>query len=211
LRQQAREARRAEKAAARTSERAGAGDPISQEAAALVAAEVLSGPHGPVIRRAVADRAAVRDIVGKLGAADRALLRDDPVQAVNALVDRIASLATAIQRLDGEIVPDAIPALDARIAATNAEAASPDRDRKLAQLKRQRATLGDLADHRNGLYAQLENAGLVLQNIRFDLLKLQSSGVQSALDDVTSATQEARALSREIGHVLNVAEELKAI
>jgi hypothetical protein len=40
---------------------------------------------------------------------------------------------------------------------------------------------------------------------------MRSAGVQSALDDVTSATQEARALSREIGHVLNVAEELKAI
>jgi eukaryotic-like serine/threonine-protein kinase len=218
LKEQARAARRAEKAAARTSERGpagvgggGGGDTVSQEAAALVGPEVLSGAHGPTIRRAVADRAAVREIVEKLGPADRALLRDDPVQAVNGLVDRIASLATAIQRLDREIVPEAIPSLDARIVAADAEAASPDRERKLAHLKRQRATLGELADYRNALYSQLENAGLVLQNIRFDLLKLQSAGVQSALDDVTSATQEARALSREIGHVLNVAEELKAI
>jgi hypothetical protein len=133
------------------------------------------------------------------------------VPTVNGLVDRIASLATALHRLDGEVVPDQIPALDARIAAINAETPSPDRDRKMALLKRQRATLGDLAERRNALYGQLENAGLVLQNIRFDLLKLGSSGVQSALDDVTSATQEARALSREIGNVLNVAEELKAI
>jgi serine/threonine-protein kinase len=209
MRRQARELRRAEKASQRTSERAG-GDAVLQEAAALVAPEVLNGAHGPLIRRAVADRTAVREIVEKLGPADRALL-PDIVPTVNGLVDRIASLATALQRLDGEVVPDAIPALDARIAAVTAETPSPDRERKLALLKRQRATLGDLAERRNALYGQLENAGLLLQNIRFDLLKMRSAGVQSALDDVTSATQEARALSREIGHVLNVAEELKAI
>lgn len=211
MRRQARELRRAERAATRTADRAGhGGDAASQEAAALVAPEVLDGAHGALIKRAVADRTAVRDIVEKLGPADRALL-PDIVQTVNGLVDRIAALATALQRLDGEVVPDAIPTLDARIAAVGAETPSPDRERKLALLKRQRATLGDLAERRNGLYAQLENAGLLLQNIRFDLLKMRSAGVQSALDDVTSATQEARALSREIGHVLNVAEELKAI
>jgi serine/threonine protein kinase len=206
LRQQAREARRAEKAAAR----AGGSDPSAQELAALVAPEVLNGPHGPLIRRAVADRTAVREIVEKLGPADRVLL-PDVVSAVNGLVDRIASLATTLQRLDGEVVPGAIPSLDARIAAIEAEPPSPDRDRKMGLLKRQRATLGDLAEQRNGLYGQLENAGLMLQNIRFDLLKMRSAGVQAALDDVTSATQEARALSREIGHVLNAAAELKAI
>jgi eukaryotic-like serine/threonine-protein kinase len=211
MRRQARELRRAERAATRTADRAGpGGDAVAQEAATLVGPEVLDGAHGALIKRAVADRTAVRDIVEKLGPADRALL-PDIVQTVNGLVDRIAALATALQRLDGEVVPDAIPALDARIAAVGAETPSPDRERKLALLKRQRATLGDLAERRNGLYAQLENAGLLLQNIRFDLLKMRSAGVQSALDDVTSATQEARALSREIGHVLNVAEELKAI
>jgi serine/threonine-protein kinase len=210
LRQRAREARRAEKAAARTSEGGPGQDVLAKEVAGLVGPDVLKGAHGPLIQRAVADRTAVREIVEKLGPADRALL-PDVVQTVNGLVERIASLATMLQRLDGEVVPDAIPSLDARIAATGAETPSPDRERKLALLKRQRATLGDLADRRNALYGQLENAGLVLQNIRFDLLKLRSAGVQSALDDVTSATQEARALSREIGHVLNVAEELKAI
>jgi eukaryotic-like serine/threonine-protein kinase len=207
LRQQAREARRVEKAAARL----GGGDAISQEAAALVAPEVLNGAHGAIVKRAVADRAAVREIYEKLGPADRALLPNDVVPTVNGLVDRIASLATALQRLDVEVTPDAIPSLDARIAAATAEPVSPDRERKLALLKRTRASLGDLADRRAAMFGQLENAGLGLQNLRFDLLKLRSHGVQSALDDVTSATQEARALSREIGHVLNVAEELKAI
>jgi hypothetical protein len=56
---------------------------------------------------------------------------------------------------------------------------------------------------------QLESAGLALENLRLDLLKLRSSGVQAAIHDVQSATQEARALSREIGHVLEAAEEVR--
>ena len=185
-------------------------DVVSKEAADLVPRDVLFGPHGQMVLRAVKDRIAVKEIVEKLGPADRALL-PDVVQTVGNLVERIASLAGALQRLDGDIQPDALPALDKRISDCEAEPESPERERKLALLKRQRATLGDLADRRAALYAQFENAGLVLQNIRFDLLKLRSAGVQSAIDDVTSATQEARALSREIGNVLNVAQELKAI
>ena len=185
-------------------------DVVSKEAAALVGPEVLGGQHGAFVRRAVADRIAVREIVEKLGPADRALL-PDVVQTVGHLVERIASLASALERLDGDIQPDALPGLERRIADCEAEPESPERERKLTLLRRQQATLRDLADRRAALYAQFENAGLVLQNIRFDLLKLRSAGVQSAIDDVTSATQEARALSREIGNVLNVAQELKAI
>jgi len=185
-------------------------DVVSKEAAELVPHDVLFGTHGPLVLRAVKDRIAVKEIVEKLGPADRALL-PDVVQTVGHLVERIASLATALQRLDGDVQPDALPALDKRIADCEAEPESPERERKLTLLKRQRATLSDLGDRRGALYAQFENAGLVLQNIRFDLLKLRSAGVQSAIDDVTSATQEARALSREIGNVLNVAQELKAI
>jgi hypothetical protein len=33
--------------------------------------------------------------------------------------------------------------------------------------------------------------------------------VQSVINDVSSATQEARALSREIGHVLDAAREVR--
>ena len=219
LRQRAREERQAEKLAARGGRSSFSGVPSPMptvapkvdEVGTLVAADVLAGPHGVLVRRAVSDRGAVRELEQKLGPADRALLPPDLVQTVNGLVEHIASLATALQRLDGDVVPDAIPDLDRRIAGCESEPASPDRERKLTLLKRQRGSLQALAKRRSDLYAQLENAGLVLQNIRFDLLKLRSNGVQSALDDVTSATQEARALSREIGHVLNVAEELKAI
>ena len=54
-------------------------------------------------------------------------------------------------------------------------------------------------------------AGLALQNLRLDLLKLKSSGLGTAMSDVTNATQEARALSREIGHAVDAAKEVRRL
>jgi serine/threonine-protein kinase len=184
--------------------------PTPDQAATLASPEILNGAYGPQVRRAAADRAAVRDLVARLGAADRAML-PDVVQTVDALAMRIAGLATALHRLDGDLAPDALPELDKRIGAAELDISAPDRDRRLALLRRQRATLQDLSDRRAALFSQLESAGIILQNIRFDLLRLRSAGVQSAIDDVATATQEARALSREIAHVLSAAEELKAV
>ncbi len=184
--------------------------PIPDQAATLAPPEILNGAYGPQVRRAAADRTAVRDLVGRLGAADRAML-PDVVQTVDALAMRIAGLATALHRLDGDLAPDALPELDKRIGVAELDISAPDRDRRLALLRRQRATLQDLSDRRAALFSQLESAGIILQNIRFDLLRLRSAGVQSAIDDVATATQEARALSREIAHVLSAAEELKAV
>jgi uncharacterized protein with FMN-binding domain len=49
----------------------------------------------------------------------------------------------------------------------------------------------------------------MLQNIRIDLIALRAAGVQSSIDDVSGATQEARALSRDIGHVLEAAKQVR--
>ena len=51
----------------------------------------------------------------------------------------------------------------------------------------------------------------MLQNLSLDILRLQSAGVQSVMNDVNSVTQEARALMREIGHVLGAADELRGM
>lgn len=56
---------------------------------------------------------------------------------------------------------------------------------------------------------QMESAGLALGNLRLDLIKLQSSGLESALGDLSSATQQARALSNEIGMALAAVDEVR--
>jgi serine/threonine-protein kinase len=51
----------------------------------------------------------------------------------------------------------------------------------------------------------------MLQNLKLDLLKLRSSGLGGEIDMQSSATQEARALSRDIGHVVQAADELRKL
>ena len=57
--------------------------------------------------------------------------------------------------------------------------------------------------------SRLEGASLLLQNMRLDLLRLRSAGIDSALGELTSATREASALSRDIGRALDVAAEIR--
>jgi hypothetical protein len=68
-----------------------------------------------------------------------------------------------------------------------------------------------LAQQRDDLQNRLESAGLALQNIRLDLIRFRSSGLQSALADASSATQQARALSREIATALEAMSEVNSL
>jgi hypothetical protein len=88
---------------------------------------------------------------------------------------------------------------------------SPDGERRLALFRRQRATLDELAERRAALLHQLESAGLALGNLRLDLVKFRSAGGQAALTDVSTATQEARVLSREIADMLAAAAEVRSL
>jgi serine/threonine protein kinase len=184
--------------------------PTEQQLEKLAPREILDSPWGTAIRRAAEDRAAILDIVGTLSKPDRALL-PDLAPTVNALVERVAHLAQAIHRLDQSIDPRLIQELDARIAEVENESGVPDAQRRLGLLRRQRGTLEDLVQRRATLARQLDNAGLALGSLRLDLIKLRSSGLQSALSDVSNATQEARALSREISAVLEAAAEVKSL
>jgi serine/threonine-protein kinase len=176
----------------------------------LAPREVLDGEYGTTIRRAVDDRAAILDIAAKLSKEDRSQLKELAPTA-NALVERVARLAQAVYRLDQSIDPALADDIAARISAVQNEGASPEGERQLALLRRQRLTLDDLLQHRVTLARQLDNAALALANLRLDLIKLRSSGLQSALSDVSMATQEARALSRDISAVLEAAAELEQL
>jgi tRNA A-37 threonylcarbamoyl transferase component Bud32 len=181
------------------------------EAAKLAPREVLAGAYGVNVRRAVADRAAVLATVASLAKADRDML-PDVVPTVTALVERVASVAQTLHHLDADCSPALVAELEARIAQVEREPAeASDRERRLSLLKRQLVSMTELGSRRARLTGQLDSAGLALQNLKYDLLKLRSSGVQSAIGDVNSATVEARALSREIGHVLEAADELRKI
>ena len=185
--------------------------PLEAQLAKVAPREMLEGPHGPAIRRAVSERAAILELVAQLPKDEKAQL-PDVIPTANALVERVVHLAQAVVRVDASVDLKQLEELDARIAEATREAASaPDAQRGLALLKRQRDTLAEIAERRATLVRQVESAGLALVNLRLDLVKLRSSGLQSALSDVSSATREARALSRDIGNMLEAAAEVRGL
>jgi serine/threonine-protein kinase len=176
----------------------------------LASKAILAGRFGSVIRRAAADRAAINELIAGMPKADRELL-PDITPTVDALFERVVGLAEAVQRMETDINPALIAELNARIDALPDEENSPDEQRRIALLRRQRDSLAELSQRRTTMVRQLESAGLALGNLRYDLMKLRSSGLESALGDVSSATQEARALSKEIGMALAVAAEVREL
>ena len=181
-----------------------------QYAMQIASAEVLAGPHGEAVRRAAEDRALMRDIAAALRPIEREMIPDIG-PTVDALAQRVGALATTLHRLDGDVSGASLGSLDQRIAALETETPTTERERRLALLQRQRTSLRDLLERRRTLDNQLESAVLMLQNLKLDMLKFRSSGLGSAIEDQTSATQEARALSREIGNVVQAAEELRKL
>jgi serine/threonine-protein kinase len=179
------------------------------EAAAIVTPEILAGPHGAPVRRAIENRIAIGRAIDSLPVEDRELL-PEIMPTVDALVTRAASLATMLHRLDTDCSPELVARIDARISQVEAESTeAADHDRRLSLLQRQRATVQDLLERREKVAAQAESVTMTLDTLKLDLIKLRSSGMRSALDDLSSATQEARALSRELGHVLDAAREVR--
>jgi hypothetical protein len=173
--------------------------------------EVLASSYGDTVRNAVDDRFTIKETASRLSDADRAMVPDVEPTA-DALLDRIGTLASGLERLERDIPGNAIAQLDARIAAVQSESSStPDHERRLSLLTRQRASLQELVDRRETMQRQLENASLALRSLRFDMVKLRTLGVGAAINDVTHATQEARALSKDIGRALAAADEVRRL
>jgi hypothetical protein len=99
--------------------------------------------------------------------------------------------------------------LDARIAALKASSADADDDRRIALLQRQRDSLEELKSRRETVESQFESCLLAIQNVRFDLLRLRSAGIDAVLSDLTSATQQARALRLDVEVAIDAAGEIR--
>jgi serine/threonine-protein kinase len=183
---------------------------LDELAVQLAPADVLAGPHGEVVRRAAADRALMRDIAAALRPIEKDMIPEF-TPTVDSLAMRVGAIASTLHRLDADVSGASLGSLDGRIASLQTEPDTADRERRLSLLQRQRSSLHELLERRRSLANQMESASLMLQNLKLDLLKLRSSGIGSAIEDQTSATQEARALSREIGHVVQAAEELRKL
>jgi serine/threonine-protein kinase len=112
--------------------------------------------------------------------------------------------------MDTSFDTDGLRQVEGRIVAVSREPDDEERGRRLALLEKQRQTLSDLKGRRAKVAAHLESCVLAIQNVRFDLLRLRSAGVAAVLGDLTQATQQAKALSRDVDNVIAAVGEVRA-
>lgn len=184
---------------------------LAEEIARVAGDSVMRGKYGQLVRESADDRLAIRDASSRLSEADRSLVPDVGPTA-DALFERIGAAASALERLDHDMPTGAVRDLEARIAAVEQEPEhATDRERRLTLLRRQRASLEELDQRRTTLKRQIDNASMALRSLRLDMVKLRTLGVGAAIEDVNHATQEARALSIDIGRAIEVADEVRKI
>ena len=183
-----------------------------REQLALVAGDqLLASAYGELLRNAVDDRLTIKDVTVKLSEADRSLVPDVEPTA-DALLERISALASGLERLQRDLPIDALTQLESRVASVQAEPEqAPARERRLMLLTRQLSSLQELVARRETMQRQLESASIALRSLRLDIVKLRTMGVGAAISDVTNATQEARALSKELGYVISAADEMRKL
>jgi serine/threonine-protein kinase len=183
-----------------------------REQLALVAGDqLLASAYGDLLRNAVDDRLTIKDVTAKLSDADKVLVPDVEPTA-EALLERISALANGLERLQRDLPTDALSQLESRVAAVHAEPEhAPDRERRLTLLTRQLSSLQELVARRETMQRQLDSASMALRALRLDIVKLRTMGVGAAISDVTNATQEARALSKDLGYVISAADEMRKL
>jgi eukaryotic-like serine/threonine-protein kinase len=154
------------------------------------------------------DRLAIIKLLAKLPASERKML-PEVQETVNALYERATDLARTLHAMDSNLDSEGLAAIDERIAGLSREPDDPERARRLRLLERQRQTISDLRGRRSQVASHLESCVLAMQNVRFDLLRLRSAGVAAVLGDITQATQQAKALSRDVDNAIAAAGEIR--
>jgi len=168
------------------------------------------GRHVDTVRLARNDREAILKIMERVPSSERKLL-PDVVVTVDALLKRAEALARMLHSMSADVDDGALARIELRIEAVKHHEEGTERERQLSLLDRQRQALSDLLSRRKRVEEQIESCLLAMQNVRFDLLRLRSAGVAAVLGDLTNATQQARALSRDVDHVIEAADEIRDV
>ena len=83
------------------------------------------------------------------------------------------------------------------------------RDRRITLQEQQKKAYQDLIGRRGLVGDRLESSALAMQNMRYDLVRLKASGVGAVINTLSMATQQARALSRDVDHAIAAASEVR--
>jgi serine/threonine-protein kinase len=173
-----------------------------------------SGRSADLIGQAARDRDEIARILDTLPPQERARLADVSRSSI-ALYEKIEALALSLSALERSLAPGAQESVEAEItrlegAANPLEgAASDERVRRLAQLRRQRRAMADLVKRRGEAEEKLETCALALHNMRLDMVRLRA-GAQTH-ENVTTLAVNAMSLADSVDSALYVADEMGRI
>jgi len=154
------------------------------------------------------DRAAIQSLMSRLSEADKAVVAEMP-ETVENLYAKAHEMALTLHSLDSSISDDQLHRIDLQMLRLQEKPEGEERDRQISILERQRASCQELIRRRDEMRARFESQALAMQGLRFDLLRLREKGIGAVGNDLTHATQQARALSRDVDHAIEAATELR--
>ena len=166
------------------------------------------GAHLPAVQQVHGDRQAILKLMAKLPASERKML-PEVQQTADALYARATDLARTLHAMDSNLDTEGLAA-DRRADRGALTRAGRSRAGPAAQSAGAPAADHlDLRGRRSQVASHLESCVLAMQNVRFDLLRLRSAGVAAVLGDLTQATQQAKALSRDVDNAIAAAGEIR--
>ena len=166
------------------------------------------GPFYDKVKQVHTDRAAILALMQKLSPADRELL-PEVTETTEGLYNRALDMARTLNDLDQGFGVEAPERIKARLVELSEQPQSEERDRQFRLLEQQFRTATELTGRRQAIADRLESSVLAMQNVRFDLIRVRSSGVGGVIGTLTQATQAARALSRDVDHLIAAASDVK--
>jgi len=174
-------------------------------------ASAHAGPTERAMARAREHHEGIVQTMRQMSTVDRELI-PDVRPTIDALLEQVLVLGDALRRLEENVGATSADEVSSRLAALERETnRAGEWERRRELLERQLTSVKELQQRQAELKTRFERATLLLENLRLDVLKLKSAGVQSASEDVAGATQQARALSSDIRRALEAADEVKSI
>jgi serine/threonine-protein kinase len=186
----------------------------AQSGTSTAEVEAATGPHAATVREAAADRAEIARLVDSMPRRERELI-PDLLPSANALYDKIRTLAIALAELDRSASPGAVAVLEAQIGELEAQAnpfdraASDDRVKRLAYLKRQRRAALDIDTRRDRAAERLRTCAAALTTMRYDVLKLRTGA--GTAEHVTLLAERALSLARDVDGVVAAVSEVNRV
>ena len=197
----------------RIADASGVRTPDSAPAGALPAstAREHAGRFADQVNQAARDRAEIVRIMESVPKREREQL-SHVVPSADALYRKVESLAIAAADLERNATPDAGQAIEREITQLEAQAnpldhaASEERVRRLAYLKRQRRAVADVTNRRDQAIAKLESCRAALQSMRLDLVRLRTGA--ETHERITLLAEQALSLARDVDGLVYGADEV---